>query len=67
MAHLQYFFALTVLLVNGIMFGHFAFPEIPEKSEMPQKIFSQIVSDPKPETGSAFLGTCSWYQSQAYT
>lgn len=46
---LEYFFALTVLLVDGITFGHFAFLEIPEKSEMPQKTFSQMDSDPKPK------------------
>lgn len=36
---LQYFFALIVLM-DSITFGHFAFPEMPEKSEMPYKIFS---------------------------
>lgn len=48
------FFALTDLLMDGILFGYFTFPEIPEKTKMPEMIFSQMDSDPKPETGNAY-------------
>lgn len=38
-ACLQYFFDFTVFLGGSIMFGHSAFPEIPEKTKMTQNIF----------------------------
>lgn len=41
MSCLQYFFAFTVFLGGGIMFGCSAFPEMPEKTKMTQNIFSQ--------------------------
>lgn len=37
------FFVLLVLLMGGIVLGHFAFPEILEKPEIPQNIFSKLI------------------------
>lgn len=43
MTCLKYFFVLLVLLVGAIILGHFAFPEILEKPEIPQNIFSKWI------------------------
>lgn len=44
MTYLKYFFpSLLVLLVGGILLGHFTFPEILEKPEIPQNIFAKRI------------------------